>query len=135
MNVGAAIAELFDALDVITGLRTVDWSAQAVSPPVAMPSFPMVGTYDSTYARGMDEFTLPVVVVVGKADQRSADAVLREYLAGAGPRSVKAAVENHDYTELDVVHVQSWEVDTVSIGGVEYLSAEFTVRIIGKGTP
>jgi hypothetical protein len=49
--------------------------------------------FDSTMARGSDDFIFTVTVLVSMADDRSGQEELDAYLEGSGGRSVKAAVE------------------------------------------
>jgi hypothetical protein len=81
----------------------------------------------------MDRQTVPVWVVVGKADARSARDTLAAYLDGAGARSVKAALDGGTYTTCDTVRVAKATVEAVSIGGTDYLAAILEVEITGQG--
>lgn len=133
MNVQAVIQEVADQLDTIADLRSYGFAPDTVHPPAAIVTWPEAIEYDSTYARGMDRITLPVVVVVGKPSDRSTVERLGAYADGSGPRSVKAVVEAGTYTSCDSVRVMSAEFDVVTIGGIDYMAGMFDLDIGGKG--
>lgn len=92
----AAIADLRTGLGnnlrTIPGLRVYELIPDNPSFPAAVISLDRVA-YDSTMARGADEMTFIVTIVVGRADDRSAQTRLDTYLAGNGAQSVKTAIE------------------------------------------
>jgi hypothetical protein len=133
MNIAAVMDELGDALGAIDGLRVFPYSAPAISPPAAIVGWPEPITYDSTMARGMDELSLPVWVLVGKVDARTSRDALAAYLDGSGGSSVKAAIDGGTYTACDSVRVTSATVEAITSGGVEYLGAVLQVEITGQG--
>jgi hypothetical protein len=104
---------------------------------VPVPGFtvgpPELIDYDQTYGRGYDKITLPIIFLVGKNDSRSAASQLDAYLDGDGPRSVKAALEAHEFTTCDDVRVVKAVPATYTSGGVDLLGAEFTVDVYGTG--
>jgi hypothetical protein len=69
----------------------------SITPPAAviMPGFegePAI-RFDSTMARGADDFLFTVTLLVSSADDLSGQEELDAYLEGSGARSVKAVVE------------------------------------------
>lgn len=126
--------DLGAALETIPGLRVHPYWVQQVQPPAAVVSFPEPLTYDMTMRRGGDRATLPVRIVVGKADARSARDRVARYADGAGAESVKQAVEAHPATAYGEAAVRSCSFVVVTVAGVDYLAAEFEVDITGKGT-
>jgi len=133
MDLAAVMDAIGDRLDMIDGLRVHKYPVGSVSPPAAVLSYPDDYEYDSTYARGMDRMTLPVVLVVGKASERTARDRLAAYVNGSGTSSVKAVLESGAYTAFDVVVVKSAEFDVVRIADVDYLAAVFDLDIAGRG--
>lgn len=136
MNLSAVCAEVAAQLDTITGLRCFAYQPPALTPPAAIVLNPAPGdlVFDETYGRGMDRMTLPVVVLVGKESERTAQDAIRAYCDGSGARSVKAVLEAGEYTSLDELRVATAGVDGVTIGGVEYLAALFDLEITGSGS-
>lgn len=133
MNLADVMQAVADRLDTIDGLRCFGYPPGTVSPPAAVVSYPDTYTYDETYGRGMDRLKLPVVVVVGKVSDRSARNQLGAYVDGSGTSSVKVVLESSTYTAFDSVRVESVEFDMVSIAGVDYMAALFTLDIAGSG--
>lgn len=134
MNVATLMDELGAALETIPGLRVFPYSVDRVTPPAAIVGWPEPLTYDGTYGRGMDSLTLPIYVLVGRVDARSARDVLAAYLDGSGSGSVKAAIDGGTYTACDSARVATANVEALTSGGVEYIGAVFDVEITGSGT-
>lgn len=127
--------ELALALETIDGLRVFPYTADRITPPVAMVGWPDPITYGLTYGKGMDRQSIPVWVMVGKADARSARTDLAAYLDGSGEKSIRAAIEDAiTYEICHAITVKSATVQTFSIASVEYLGAEFIVDIVGAGS-
>lgn len=135
MNLKDVMDQVAAQVDTITDLRVYPFPPDALAPPAAVVSWPETYDYDATYQRGMDRLTLPVVLVVGKPNDRSTVERLGAYADGNGPKSVKAVVEAGTYTAFEAVRVMSVEFDVVTIGGTDYMAALFSLDIVGKGAP
>lgn len=127
------VAERVRAVPTLAG-RTHAWPIANVSAPMAVVGYPSDYTFDATYGRGVDTMTGSLVVFVGRPTDRSSRDNLAGYVAGGGPESIKAAVDGDDYTSCDGVRVASVEFDVYPVGGVEYLTAVFSLDIAGPGT-
>lgn len=126
--------EIAGLLDTIEGLRAYPWARNTVTPPAALVMLPESITYDATYARGADQLTLDVLVLVGKASDRASHLAISGYAAGSGPASVKTALERPPaYASCDSVHVHGADFDVVRVSSVDYLAAVFHLDIIGQG--
>lgn len=125
--------ELAGALERIDGLQVFAYPPDRVTPPSAVVSWPTEVLYDQTMARGSDQQTFPVHVVVSQVDARSTRDNLAGYLDGAGAVSVKAALDSGIYTACDSVRVVKAHVEPVHIAGIDYLAATFDVEVIGRG--
>lgn len=134
MLLSAVMDDLGAALATIDGLRVFAYWADRITPPAAVVGWPDPLTYDSTLRRGSDAITVPIMVMVGRADARSSRDQLAAYADGAGASSVKAAIEAHPATAYDSARVVRAEFDAVVISGVDYLAATFFVDLIGKGS-
>lgn len=134
MDLAQVMQQIADRLDTIDGLRTHAHPMGSVTPPAAIVSYPEVIDYDQTYQRGEDHLTLPLVVVVGRPYDRGTRDALAPYVNGSGPSSVKAVLEAGDFTAFATVEVQRCEFDVLSIGGVDYMAALFTLDISGSGS-
>jgi hypothetical protein len=131
MNVGSVMDGLGVRLATITGLRVTDFNADSVSVPAAVCSLPDVVTYDSTFARGCDEATFPVHVLVGKVSDRAARDALVLYMNGTGGSSVKTAIEADISLggAAQTTRVTEVKPSTMTVGGVEYMAATFSVEV------
>jgi hypothetical protein len=133
MNLADVMDGLAAALDTIPKLRPYPYWATRVTAPAAVVGWPDPLTYDDTMARGMDSLELPVIVLVGAVDARSSRDALAAYAQGAGPSSVKAAIDEHTTTAWDTARVMRAEFGVITVAGVEYLAGTFHVHLTGKG--
>lgn len=92
--------------------------------------------YDDDFDGG-DRLSFGVLVVVSRAESRSAQVKLNDYRQRSGANSVKAAIEadpglpyaGSDTAEsVAVLSVTSPE--TIELGGVSYLACEFSVEVL-----
>jgi hypothetical protein len=118
-------------LSQIHGLRVSATMLDAPRPPVAMV-YPDTIEFDLNANRGADTFNVIVSVLVGRADDRTAQLRLDSYISG--PDSVKAAIES-DRTlggACDTCRVTSMRnYQQVAVGDVVYLGVEFEVEVVG----
>lgn len=123
-------------LNMIQGLRAYEFPPDKIEPPAAVVSYPDQYTYDGTYRRGADRMTLPVVAVVGRANDRASRDLIAIYVDGDGPSSFKRVLESPDlpaYTAFHSLRVMQVEFDVVTIAGVDYVAALFDLDILGSG--
>lgn len=133
MDVAAVMDEVATWLRTISGWEVYAWPVGSASPPAAIVSYPTDLAYDATYGRGMDQLKLPVVVLVGQANDLAARDRLAAYCKGTGASSVKALLESAAHIAFHTLRVESVESDVYSVGGVDYLAAIFTLDIAGSG--
>lgn len=136
MNLDDVTDELRAALDTIDGLRVPPWGSESISAPAALVGLPVRIDYDETYDRGADRYPdLEIYVLVDKPQDRQVRERLAQYVAGAGSKSVKQAIESYAYTSCDpqTVRVASCEFEEVKYAGVPYLAAIFHVDLTGDG--
>lgn len=135
MNLSDVAEEIAARLDSIEGLRCFSYPPAAIHPPVAIVLNPVPGDiqYDQTYGRGMDRMTLPVILLVGRGNERAATKNIRPYLDGSGAKSIKAVLDSGAYASFDEIRVTTSGVDGVSWGGTEYQAALFDLDIAGQG--
>jgi hypothetical protein len=113
---------------------------------VTAPHF-FVGEYtqefDKTFGRGMDEAEFTCRVLVGTSDEQAAQTVLDALLSGAGPASLKEAIEAARGApgqmalggladDLHVMRIQGYR--WYEHAGTQYVGAEIIIRVIGDGT-
>jgi hypothetical protein len=126
--------EMNTALDTIDGLRCFPFPADNIAPPASIVGYPTEVTYDTTMGRGVDSLVIPIFVLVARITDRTARDALGAYLDGSGAKSVKAVVQAGTYTQAVQVRVASAEVQVVTVAGVDYLAAVFTVQVYGTGS-
>lgn len=134
MDLALVMDELGEALATIEGLRVFPYWAEKIVPPAVVIGWPDPLTYDEAMVRGADRVTdIPVIVLVGKVDARSARDQAAAYADGSGARSVKSVIEAHEPSAYDSARVVRCEFGVTAVAGVEYLAATFFVDLIGKG--
>lgn len=120
-------------LQTISGLRVVDTLPDLVNPPMAMIGLTKVN-YNQQNQRSMAEYTFQVTVVVGRVSERTAQASL-DVLVAPGAGSVKYAIESDRTLGGNAYEVFVPELSAygaVSINGIDYLSAEFSVQVFAR---
>ena len=133
----ASISELRQGLatnlQTISGLRVVDTLPDLVNPPMAMIGLTKVA-YNQQNQRSMAEYTFQVTVVVGRVSERTAQALL-DVLVAPASGSVKYALESDRSLggkAYDVFVPELSAYGAVSINGIDYLSAEFSVQVFAQ---
>ncbi|WP_075693870.1 hypothetical protein [Streptomyces acidiscabies] len=98
--------------------------------------------FDKVMGRGLDELVFTSRVLVGRADDRSAQRILDLMLSGSGPASLKQAIEvarggPGEYAlgglahDLHVMRVQGYR--WYEHNGATFVGAELMVKVIGEG--
>lgn len=118
-------------LGTIKGLRVEASIPDSPRPPTAI-IIPQGVTFDQAMNRGLDEYDFTILLIVHRMSERTAQAMLDGFANPSGATSIKACLVS-DPT-LDGA-VQSARVTamrnygSISIGDVDYLSAEFPVQV------
>jgi hypothetical protein len=124
---------LANNLKTITNLRVVETLPDLVNPPMAMIGLDKI-TYNRQNNRSMSEYTFKVTVVVGRVSERMAQNSI-DTLVAPGAGSIKNAIES-DRTlggyAFDVFVPELSVYGAVSINGIDYLSAEFSVQVFAS---
>lgn len=84
---------LADAMSTLLRVRVYEQIPDTPNPPAAVIQLAGV-TYDSTFARGSDEYQFTIVMLSGRADDRTAQTRVEGWIAGHGDGSVKTAIED-----------------------------------------
>jgi len=135
VNLDAVMTEIADRLKTIADLRVSDGPVDAINPPHAVVSLPQI-TFDMTYGRGADRYTVPVVLAVGKVSSRAARTNLAPFVAGDGPQSFKQILEDETtpYVAFYTLRVETIEFDVIAWNSIDYLTATFILDITGSGS-
>lgn len=100
-------------------------------------------TFDQAMRRKLDTIEVTCRVLVGRGDDRASQQVLDGLLSGAGPGSLKAAIETArgapgEYAlgglahDLHVMRVQGYR--WYEHAGFTYVGAELVIKVIGDGS-
>lgn len=133
MSISLLRAGLAKNLQTIKGLRVVETLPDLVNPPMAMIGLTKVA-YNQQNQRSMAEYTFQVTVVLGRVSERTAQASL-DVLVAPGEGSVKYALESDRTLAGNAYEVFVPELSAygaVSINGIDYLSAEFSVQVFAR---
>lgn len=121
---------LANAMGNVANLRTSATVPDNPRPPIAVV-MPERVAYDLNARRGADTFFFTVLLIVGRADDRTAQNSIDGFIVG--DNSIKAAIEA-DRTlggKADTCRVvEMTNYSSLSIGEVMYLSAQFTVEVV-----
>jgi len=132
LNIGPIRDALGTNLQTITGLRIYDTIPDVVIPPCAI-----VGQLDFTFdidnARGLDQASTDIFVIVQRFSERTGQAKLDALLAGTGPGSIKTALESDRSLGglVNTLRVISADAGTYSSGDQTFLSYRYNLTIWG----
>lgn len=134
MNVAAVMDELKTELATIANLRTFAYPPDKVDPPAAIVGYPNRIDFDVSMGRGTDHMEIPIFLMVSRLTDRTARDKLAPYLAGSGASSVKGVLKAAEpWVAMASVRVRMAEVEVVTMAGMDYLTAVFTVDVFGPG--
>ena len=131
-NINGVRDALKSNLQTIPGLRVYDQIPDVVVPPCAI-----VGQLDFTFdidnARGLDQASVDIFVLVQRFSERTGQDKLDNFLAGSGTGSIKTALES-DRTLgglVDTLRVISADSGTYTSGEQSFLSYRYNLTIWG----
>lgn len=125
-------AGLATAIAALSGVRVYQQIPDAPVAPAAIIELRGI-EYDSTFARGADDYTFTVVLISGRADDRTAQLRLEGWMAGHGATSFKATVETDPTLGgiCGATRVESVSgLQSVDVNGVPHLTVEFSISLI-----
>lgn len=134
----ADISELRSAIatnvGTISGLRTSTFIPDQPNPPVAIVQLDRV-QYHMDFRNGMSEYNFVVQLIVGRADERTAQRSLDSYCSSTGASSVQLAVES-DRTlggkAFDCIVTEMSSYGPVLVNDTTYLGAEWQIRVLAS---
>ena len=133
-NIAELRTEIATNLATITGLRVSSFIPDNPNPPIAIVQFDRA-QYHLDMANGLSEYNFIIQVVVGRADERTAQRNLDSYCASTGAASVLLAVESNRTLSgkaFDCIVTEMSSYGPVSINDTTYLGAEFQVRVLAS---
>ena len=117
-------------LATIPGLRTYSTIRDDVTPPAAVVSLNSV-TYDEAFRGGLVIYNFVITLIVARVTERRAQERLHDYIQ-TGSGTVKNAIESDPTlggTAIDARVTEMSNITSVSIGEIEYLTADFAVTV------
>lgn len=134
-DIPAMRTELAARLKNVEGLRGVAEVPSELMPPMGFIKPASIG-FDATMGRGSDAVEFKLYILVSKTWSRATQKQLDGFLAGSGPTSVKAAIEEGNTLDgvVDWVRVVSLDdYGPIDFGDLSYLGAELTVEVMAHG--
>jgi len=122
---------LVNNLQTITGLRVIPTLPDVVNPPQALIALDKID-YQQQNNNSMNVYTFKITIVLGKVSERTAQQNLDVLVA---PTGVKAAIESDRTLGGFAYEVNIQALDAygaISINGIDYLSAEFSVLVYAR---
>lgn len=127
IDLATIMDEIGVALKTIPKLRVFDFPPASAQPPFAFVNLPETVDYDLTFGRGFDRMTLQVFLGVSAAVDRAARDLLVAYVSGAGPMSIKAAIEAGAVGST--TRVTRAEFATIALASGVYAGASFDIDV------
>ena len=133
----ATVSQVADGLKArlatISGLRTFSYQPEQLNPPIAFPVLTSIN-YHRAFAGGDIETYWQIRVVVGRYLDRTAHALLDEFLSYDGAKSIRAAVEA-DKTLGGVAQTlvlsSGADISSLSQDGAEFLEIQLSLTVYG----
>jgi hypothetical protein len=125
--------EIAKNIGTISGLRTYADIPDNPAMPCAVVQLRDVD-YDQAFQRGLTEYAFVITVIFGRIATSQAQRSM-DQLISTGDRSLKAAVETDrtlDGKAFDTVVTAMTNVQSVTIGDITYLSADFAVTVFAQ---
>lgn len=121
-------------LGTISGLRTSTFIPDQPNPPIAIVQLDRV-QYHMDFRNGMSEYNFVIQLIVGRADERTAQRTLDGYCNSTGASSVQLAVES-DRTlggkAFDCIVTEMSSYGPVLVNDTTYLGAEWQIRVLAS---
>lgn len=124
---------LANNLKTISGLRVIETLPDVVNPPMAMIGLNKI-SYNQQNNKSMALYEFKITVIVGRVSERTAQQTLDIYVAPE-TGSIKFALESDRSLggyAYDVFVAQLSAYGSVSINGIDYLSAEFSAQVFAR---
>jgi hypothetical protein len=122
---------LVNNLQTISGLRVIPTLPDVVNPPQALIALDKID-YQQQNNNSMAVYTFKITIVLGRVSERTAQQNLDVLVA---PTGVKAAIESDRTLGGFAYEVNIQALDAygaISINGIDYLSAEFSVLVYAR---
>jgi hypothetical protein len=134
-SIGDIRAAIADALEGVGGLRCTAYEPAKVACPAAVVGDVEID-YDLAFGTGCYESTIKLRIYVSKVNDKAAGEKLDAYVSPDGASSVRAALYADKQLggacdDLRVAGMGGYGF--YDIAGVDYLGAEFTLKVLASG--
>lgn len=130
-SISSLRAALATNLGTISGLRTAPEMPDNPNPPIALVR-PVSIDYNQAMSKGLTRYSFAVIVVVGRAEERTAQRSLDAYCSSTGASSIKNAVESDKTLGGNAYDCRVTEMRNytpIQLNEGTYLAAEFAVDV------
>jgi hypothetical protein len=103
------------------------YPAKSITPPCAIVGYPEEIEFDMTFQDGSHKLDLPVWIFVGTVHDRSARDRMSDLISGVS--GVKEALDGTLTAAVQTCRVVDCRIEMITIAGVDYLSAKFSLEI------
>ena len=131
MTVTGMRTALATNLGTISGIRTYADIPDNPMMPAAVVGLQSVD-YNQAMARGLTEYNFVVTVIFGRVATSQAQRSMDQLIDDQGGRSIKTAIESDktlDGNAFDVRVSEMTNIQSVTIGDITYLTADFAVIV------
>lgn len=132
-SVSSVATGLATALGTVTGLRTYNYQPEQLNPPIAYPVLNSIN-YHRAMQGGDVVMDWTVSIIVGRYIDRTAVALLDDFLSFSGSKSIRAAIEA-DRTLGGVCQTlivgSAADISSLSSADAEFLQIQFSVQVHG----
>lgn len=132
-TVSQVAAGLAARLATISGLRTYTYQPEQQNPPFGFPQINRI-EYHKAFGGGDVVMDWTVHIVTGRWTDRTAHALLDDYLSYSGTKSVRAAIEA-DTTLGGVCQTlivrSGADITSLDVNGAEFLQIQFQLEVHG----
>lgn len=118
-------------LATISGLRTFNYQPEQTNPPFGYPQLNRI-EYHRAFSGGDVVMDWSVFVIAGRWTDRTAHALLDEYLSYSGTKSIRAAIEGDETLGgvCQTLIVRSGlDISSLEVAGAEFLQIQLQVEV------
>jgi hypothetical protein len=136
MNLANVMDEIADKLMQFTGVNIFPHPVDEITPPGGVLGYPERINYYETYGNGDGDDTyedMPLWMVTDRSDMKDARDQIAKWTDRKGNSSIITFLEKQNYMSCDDVQVAEARFDIITIAGIDYMAAMFTLNVVGEG--
>lgn len=132
-TVTQVVTGIKNRLATISGLRAFDYQPEQINPVIGFPIVDRI-EYHRAFSGGDVVFFVTVTVIVGRYTDRTAFALLDDFMAYSGAKSIRAALEGDPTLggiASNLIVRSSADIRSASQGDAEFLEVQFQMEVHG----